>query len=258
MKKIYTTIFLLFMLPAYVFADLTSIKFMKKAFYKDVIVNWQKAKGVLTIDARSGKKVKYQIFKRPAEKAPLIREFWVYRGSGVNFDTPEGMAKSIVEKEKYLNQLPLFVSGYGWGDEVPGYLINIPVLDVKNNWALICSNWTCDLTGWIKSSKPIILFDEYKNSNSGFTMVNYAFAEKAPIYSAKVEKPIAATTELIIQYEKNSYAHSKEFFIKPIRIKNKLNNRIYFDWWYNQESEFFLVNDKKVIIIRWIEYKAVD
>jgi hypothetical protein len=260
MRKIYVILIFLLSLPILAFADLPSEKFMRNAFRQDVLIKWQNATGILQLKEEPGKKHKFLILNRPEEKAKPIKEFWVYGPGGIPPANSDRWSAYILEREKYISQLPLFVSGFGYDDEIPGYVISIPVLEVNNQWALICSNWSCDSTGWIKLSKPLILLNVNKDTKEPVHFVKYLFTEKAiPIFNKQTKEGLLNTSASFFQYPEYFPSYWNKFYIKlNFKINDMSNDKIYFEWWYKQQNEFFVNKDEGTTVIRWIEHDSGD
>lgn len=259
MRKLFMALIIFLSLPALAFADLPKEKFMRAAFRQDVLRKWQGAKGVLQLQEEPGKKQNYLILDRPDEKAKSIKEFTVHGPGGIPPINSERWSNYVSERDRYISQLPLFISGFGYDDDIPGYVISIPVLNINNEWALICADWSCNSTGWIKIPKPLILFDAYKSSDS-MRVVNLLFTEKAqPIFSKKTNETVLNTSSTLFQYPDYFPPYWNKFYIKlDFIVSEMIGDEIQFKWWYNQQSEFFVYKGEGLTVIRWIEHDSGD
>ncbi len=241
--------------PLASFADLPIERFMKGAFVPGIIEKWQQSKGILSISLAEERT--YIIRKHRNDESEIVKEFRVYPDSGIPVDyESESWHAYVAGRVEMIKQLPFFVSAFGYGDEIPGMTISLPVLDWEGGWVLVYADWECKEKGWIKvSSQQVLSFSHIRRQakEGVFLTTRLVALEPAPIYTADKQKTIWNINSL--EYSDKTPEWWKNLYIH-LRVEASEIQRgwIPITWQYEKH----LVKASDVYLIRWIQHDSGD
>jgi hypothetical protein len=160
--------------PTPLLADLPAESLVVEAFSPEKRILWQSALGMVTVkpffSSTDQSPRRYQLRSLPQEQSTLVRAFTqVDLGLDIPANREEvvelkglGWEDREIRKELTFLDWPFFVSAFGPIEDLPGWVMRLPILESRNGWIRILVDWNSSRTAWLKydadESLEVLLF----------------------------------------------------------------------------------------------------
>ncbi len=251
MKRCLFLIICFLLIPTFAYADMPSSHLMKRAFQSNIIDKWYMAKGVMMLQDADGWQERHKIYEQPNDTSNIVREFTIKKPKRVVLP----MEEYVKQSRDYIDQLPLFISTHGYDEQMPGYAIFIPIMDIQGKWALIYVDWNAKQKGWVKLARNYFLFDKSVDNIWKFRVKTFYYPKKntvlRPIEPNKKDISIDASSLEI----KSNQIYKNDLYIYVPSVSKILQNKIFTTW---GENNYFFENRDNLYIFNWVYWSVGD